>query len=91
MSKPPIPRSIKAIDTLLGRRLRELRTENGLSQAAPGEAVGVSFQQIQKYERATNRISASTLYAICQFLDYPIEKIVTRLEPTPTPKRPEKQ
>ncbi|WP_283808829.1 helix-turn-helix transcriptional regulator [Tardiphaga sp. P9-11] len=89
MPKPRIARSTKALDTLLGRRLREVRMEKGLSQAALGDAVGVSFQQIQKYERGTNRISASTLFAICQFLDCPIEKMFADL--APTPKRPTKR
>jgi transcriptional regulator with XRE-family HTH domain len=89
MSKPPIARSTKTIDTLLGERLRAVRTEKGLSQAALGEAVGVSFQQIQKYERATNRISASTLFAICQFLGYPIEKMFA--DQATAPKRPTKR
>ncbi|KAA0076105.1 helix-turn-helix transcriptional regulator [Tardiphaga sp. P9-11] len=71
-------RSTKDIDVLIGERIREIRIEKGLSQAALGEAVGVSFQQIQKYERAANRISASTLFAICQFFDYPIDKIFER-------------
>ena len=71
-------RRTKDIDVLIGERIREIRIEKGLSQADLGEVVGVSFQQIQKYERAANRISASTLFAICQFLDYPIEKVFER-------------
>ncbi|KAA0069938.1 helix-turn-helix transcriptional regulator [Tardiphaga sp. P9-11] len=54
-------RSIRDIDVLIRERIREIRIEKRLSQAEIGEAVGVSFQQIQKYERAANRISASTL------------------------------
>lgn len=75
MKKPLSPRSAKKVDVVIGRRIREARIAKKMSQADLGQAVGVSFQQIQKYEKAANRISASTLFAICQFLDYPIEKI----------------
>ncbi|WP_283808872.1 helix-turn-helix transcriptional regulator [Tardiphaga sp. P9-11] len=55
--------------------MREGRIEKGLSQAAIGEAMGVSLQQMRKYERVANRISAGTLYGICYFLNYPIGKL----------------
>ncbi|MDP1340930.1 helix-turn-helix domain-containing protein, partial [Klebsiella variicola] len=45
----------------------------GHSQAALGEAIGVSFQQIQKYERGANRLSASTLFGLAVFLELRIE------------------
>lgn len=44
----------------------------GLSQSQLGEAIGLTFQQVQKYERAGNRISASMLYHIAQVLDVPV-------------------
>jgi transcriptional regulator with XRE-family HTH domain len=59
--------------------------EKGLSQAELGQAVGLSFQQIQKYKRAANRISASTLFAICQALETPIEGMFS--EPATARKR----
>jgi transcriptional regulator with XRE-family HTH domain len=49
------------IDVGVGLRMRQLRKEKGLSQQALGNALGITFQQIQKYERGTNRISASML------------------------------
>ena len=52
------------IDTLVGKRVRYLRTVKGMSQEALGDQVGVTFQQIQKYERGINRISASKLYQL---------------------------
>ncbi len=52
----------RPVDVYVGRRLRERRTLIGLSQENLGEAVGLTFQQIQKYERGANRISASRLY-----------------------------
>lgn len=50
------------VDVYVGRRLRERRTLMGMSQENLAEAVGLTFQQIQKYERGANRISASRLY-----------------------------
>ena len=44
----------------------------GISQEALGDAIGVTFQQVQKYERGTNRIGASRLFAIGQALDVPV-------------------
>jgi transcriptional regulator with XRE-family HTH domain len=49
------------IDVAVGLRLRRLRKERNMSQIELGEALGVSFQQIQKYERGSNRISASMM------------------------------
>lgn len=49
------------IDIAVGLRVRDLRKKAGMSQEKLGEALGVTFQQVQKYERGTNRISASML------------------------------
>lgn len=49
------------IDEIVGNNLREQRVKAGWSQEALGDAVGVSFQQVQKYERGANRVSASKL------------------------------
>lgn len=49
-----------------------------------GETIGVSFQQIQKYERATNRVSAGRLYEICTTLDFPISQIFEGIKPNPS-------
>ena len=56
------------IDLAVGLRIRALRKEAGMSQTALGDALGVSFQQIQKYERGANRVSASKLYEIARAL-----------------------
>lgn len=60
------------IDVHVGSRLRLRRTLLGLSQEKLGEAVGITFQQLQKYERGTNRISASRLYHLSQVLEVPV-------------------
>src|SRR4051794_25361005 len=59
------------IDIEVGRRLKRRRTLLGVSQERLGELLGVSYQQIQKYERGTNRIGSSRLYDICRILDVP--------------------
>lgn len=60
------------IDIHVGSRLRLRRTLLGLSQEKLGEAVGITFQQLQKYERGANRISASRLFHLSQVLDVPV-------------------
>ena len=61
-----------AIDKHFGKRVRLRRTLLGLSQQQLGAELNVTFQQVQKYERGTNRISASRLWDISQILDVPI-------------------
>jgi transcriptional regulator with XRE-family HTH domain len=60
------------IDIHVGRRLRLRRTLLGLSQEQLANAVGVTFQQIQKYERGSNRISASRIYDVATVLRVPV-------------------
>ena len=60
------------IDVSVGSRLRKIRKMRGLTQTQLGEAVGLTFQQIQKYERGTNRISASKLVRFAQYLKVPV-------------------
>jgi transcriptional regulator with XRE-family HTH domain len=78
------------VDVHVGARLRLARTARGRSQEALGQAVGVSAQQIQKYERGTNRISASVLFRLCGFLDRPVAWVFEGLESTgPEPGAPD--
>ena len=60
------------IDVAVGARIRLLRKIRGLSQQALAAEAGVTFQQIQKYERGANRVSASMLSRIAKTLDAPI-------------------
>lgn len=60
-------------DHLVGRRLRALRKAAKLSQPDLAEPLGLSFQQLQKYEAGTNRISAGKLAAAAEVLDVPID------------------
>jgi transcriptional regulator with XRE-family HTH domain len=57
-----------AADVALGRRLKSLRVRRGLSQTALGEVLGVSFQQIQKYERGAHRLRVSQLRRLAEAL-----------------------
>ena len=52
----------------IGKRMRELRNANNISQVELGRELGVSFQQIQKYEKGVNRVSAARLFDICKAL-----------------------
>jgi transcriptional regulator with XRE-family HTH domain len=60
------------IDQHVGRKLRHFRALANVTQKQLGDQVGVSFQQIQKYEIGTNRVSASKLYEIAKFLKVPV-------------------
>lgn len=60
------------IDVHVGGRVRLRRTLLGMSQEKLGEALGLTFQQVQKYERGANRIGASRLYDLSRVLDVPV-------------------
>jgi transcriptional regulator with XRE-family HTH domain len=61
------------IDVHVGNRVRARRTMLGLSQSKLGEAVGLTFQQIQKYEQGANRMGGSRLYDMAYVLDVPVD------------------
>ena len=61
------------IDIRAGQRLRERRTELNITQQKLAATAGITFQQIQKYENATNRMSASRLYELSEILYVPPE------------------
>ncbi len=60
--------SANEIDAIVGQRLRERREELGLSQSRLGRHLGLTFSQIQKYEKGSNRIGAGRLYMVAQYL-----------------------
>ncbi|WP_212111145.1 helix-turn-helix domain-containing protein [Bartonella queenslandensis] len=60
------------IDIYVGTRIRLRRNILGLTQEKLGEKLGITFQQIQKYEKGTNRIGASRLQAIAEIMDVPV-------------------
>lgn len=68
MTKSPNP-----IDVHVGSRLRERRMALGVSQERLGESLGLTFQQVQKYEKGVNRIGASRLFQIARILEVPVQ------------------
>src|SRR5947209_16365735 len=68
MTKSPSP-----VDRHVGSRVRMRRMLIGMSQEKLGEALGITFQQIQKYEKGTNRIGASRLHAMAGVLGVPVQ------------------
>ncbi len=60
------------IDVIVGKRIRLRRLQLSLSQTDLGQKLGVAFQQVQKYEKGTNRVSCSRLYEISKILDVPV-------------------
>ena len=69
------------VDVAVGARIRLLRKVRGLSQQALAEAAGVTFQQIQKYERGANRVSASMLSRIAATLKTPVSEMFGEVNP----------
>jgi transcriptional regulator with XRE-family HTH domain len=69
--RPPIGKP-NPIDIHVGQRVRQRRTLLGMSQEKLGEALNLTFQQIQKYERGANRVGSSRLFQMARVLDVPI-------------------
>src|SRR5215831_11165119 len=66
------PKAPDAEDTRVGELIHSLRITRGLSQTELGVAAGITFQQIQKYEKGVNRVSAGRLKKIASALDVPM-------------------
>ena len=60
------------VDAHVGTRMRQRRTLLGMSQTRLGDAVGLTFQQVQKYERGANRVGSSRLFEFAKALDVPV-------------------
>lgn len=67
-----MPASPRPVDIHVGRRLRERRSLLGMSQERLAELLGITYQQVQKYERGANRIGSSRLHDIARFLEIPV-------------------
>ncbi|HEY2245680.1 MAG TPA: helix-turn-helix domain-containing protein [Xanthobacteraceae bacterium] len=67
---------VQTIDKAIGARLRAFRLQRQLTQTALATPLGVTFQQIQKYENGVNRISSSTLVKLCELLNVKPEQIL---------------
>lgn len=85
---------VTPVDRYVGERLRERRVLRGMSQDALADAVGITYQQVQKYETGKNRVSASRLFDLADVLDCPVsyffegvEKAVKAKSVDPDPMR----
>ncbi|MCK6454556.1 MAG: helix-turn-helix transcriptional regulator [Alphaproteobacteria bacterium] len=74
------------IDVHVGGRIRLRRTLLGLSQEKLGEMIGLTFQQVQKYERGSNRVGASRLFDLSRVLDVPMSFFFEDMEEQPPAK-----
>lgn len=73
----------RAVDSHVGQRIRDRRNELGMSQTEVANALGVTFQQVQKYERGTNRVGASRLFDLSKVLGVQVEFFFEGLENQP--------
>jgi transcriptional regulator with XRE-family HTH domain len=78
------------VDAQVGARMRERRTLMGVSQEQLADALGLTFQQIQKYERGTNRLSASRLFQLARLLDVPVAWFFENVDASSPMGRPRK-
>ena len=79
------PRSPTDIDRIIAKNICLIRNARGTSQEALAKQLGVSFQQIQKYENGKNRIAASRLYLMAQLLEVQISDFFPALPATSKP------
>jgi transcriptional regulator with XRE-family HTH domain len=85
-------RSPLPVDTLVGQNIRICRLQRGLSQTELGQRIGVTFQQVQKYEKGANRVGASRLTQIADTLQVPLPTLfdgastVGQVEPEASPR-----
>ena len=77
-------------DAHVGKRVRLRRTLLGMSQEKLGKELGLTFQQVQKNERGTNRIGASRLYELSNILDVPVSYFFDDMPPDVAGERPER-
>ncbi len=73
--RKPGSRSPTAIDQMVGERIRELRVAQNMTLSELGSELGISHQQLQKYETGTNRLSAGMLASVAQTLRIPIAEL----------------
>jgi len=74
------PRSSNPIDHYVGRRMKQRRDQLRMSQEKLGELLGISFQQVQKYERGLNRVSASRLFEVARVMGVAVDYFFDGLE-----------
>ena len=90
MAASRTPRSGQ-LDVALGERIRRRRKELGRSQTALGGKLGITFQQVQKYENGTNRVSAAMLVKLSGALALSVSEILHDVAPAERPSEPDAQ
>lgn len=80
-----MPKQTTDVDRLVGIRITALRKARGMSQTALGSAVGVTFQQVQKYEKGQNRVGAGRLREIARLLEVPVSAFFEEDKPSDGP------
>jgi transcriptional regulator with XRE-family HTH domain len=76
--KAKSPKSPGSVDEYIGARMREGRLALNMSQESLSDVLGISFQQIQKYEKGANRVSAARLFEICEALEISLASMFER-------------
>jgi transcriptional regulator with XRE-family HTH domain len=74
-----------SVDAYVGRRLKQRREDLSMSQERLAEMLGISFQQVQKYERGLNRVGASRLFQLCGIMSVDSSFFFDGLSPAPVP------
>jgi len=89
IGKPQVSEQIddvaRAVNESVGKRIKMIRVTNGHSQETLGRVLGLTFQQVQKYERGSNKISADKLWRVAQHYHVELEYFFQDLEPGVTP------
>jgi transcriptional regulator with XRE-family HTH domain len=80
-------RGPNSIDKIVGRNIRIYRLQIGLSQTDLADKLGVTFQQVQKYENGTNRVSAGKLFTVASIMSVPITALFRGSEIGPETKK----
>jgi transcriptional regulator with XRE-family HTH domain len=74
------------IDILIGMRLRQARIARGVGQEKLGELLGITFQQVQKYEKGIHRITVARLQRIVEVLGVSLDDLLDTKAPAPNPR-----
>lgn len=82
-----VPKRPHPVDVAVGKKLKELRTMRRMSQTDVAKRLGLSFQQMQKYETGSNRISSSKLFEISQFLGVSVAEFFEDVMPEVKPSK----
>ena len=76
--KAKSPKTPGAVDRYIGTRMRESRRSLNITQESLADLLGVTFQQVQKYEKGSNRVSAARLFEICEALGVSLASMFER-------------